>query len=294
MNRRVSSTIAFGALAAFAGAFAGAQVRNDTAYSAILEGEPDSLEDAIRSGLSPNARLLIPDSTESISALELAIAADNEEAAILLLEYGATPGDLPGTPSRAKLIEYAAMQDMPSLLDRLINADPTALVTVASGNHPLIVAAGSGGLESVQLLLKNLLAFSAFDDRSAVLTAALGAAMTAPPQSASRIMALLIDAGADDGPVSLAGTVTLCRADLVRFFLERERDPEDLFEGKSAAQHAIECLSDERIVNTRVSDDGVAILRMLDRAGVDVCTPLVAQPLGQEQHESLMRRFNCR
>jgi len=244
------------------------QTRNDRLYDAIVRHDVETVAVEIQSGANISSGIYIPGSDESIDLIDLAIRADNAEAALLLLDRGA-PISFTDTPaSFGRLIAHAAEKDMPSVIERLLQVDTSVFANMDANGHPLVQTARDGSTHSFSVLIE------AFDKnvpqsavRNSVLQMALGAATLAPPQQAVPILRRLIDAGASSmGDPFLAGGAKACRPDLAGFFIEQGHDVNESFEGRSAADYASDCL-----VEVESADSGLRTLMLLDENGAGVC-----------------------
>lgn len=236
-------------------------------YASIVEGRTDGVANYLDSGGSPDAELRIPNGDRRLHALELAIRARNEPAALLLLQRGA------GVADPTLYLEWAAEVGFKDVAAFLLDRYPAALLETRSTSHPLIIAIANRHRDITALLLYRMNTIGGAE-RQAILDEALVAAVGAyDPQNGDKaIIDDLLKAGASaaNTPV-LAGAILQCDADLVSTFLESGADPRRGYDAGRGSQtpveYAVRCF--ERADVT--AEAALAVLAQLEKAGADPC-----------------------
>jgi hypothetical protein len=246
-----------------------AQLRNDDLYADVSEKRSDELISGLNAGLSPDALLFVPQSDRSISLLELALRAANDDAAVELMQRGAST-DLEEEFFGMPLLDVAAQQGLTRSVSFLIEQDPTVLVR--SGGDPLRLAVGYGRTDTARVLLRQMLSVVPAEELQPVPDEALRIAVFEEVEM--EFLESLIQAGADpqatpELPAAIWIAVRYCSPDQASFLLQRGVDPNPRHEDVHIAIPAFECFLSE---GDDADADAREILQLLSNGGTDLCS----------------------
>lgn len=243
----------------------GAQIRNDQLYRSITEGQTDQLILSLDSGASPDELLLLPDSDRVISLFELSIRAENDDAAVVLLERGVEPR-LEGQLGDRPLLDIVAQQGLVRTLRVLMARNPAE--ARAAWAEALLTALHYGRGDAARVLLETMSSEVPSDEVQSALNSGFLLAIGA--QIDGGTLQELLDAGADpETTFALVAATARCSVATVELMLAAGVDPNTTYEGRHVAEVALACFDSDEEADNR---QALTLVKLLYDAGSDVCT----------------------